>query len=276
VRRFLHAERGAGGGITYLGELIVIDLSGKVALVTGSSRGIGRACARRLAEAGADVVVNFLTSHTAASSVAGEIQAMGRRAAVVKADVSELEDVQSMIEFVREHFGRLDILVSNAASGGFRSLLDATERHFTATMRTNVLPLMTLAQAARDLLERTEGRAKIIALSSHGSHRALPHYGLIGASKAALESLVRHLALELGPRGINVNCVLAGLVETDSTRGLPGSESLFAAVQARQLTGPRSLAPAEIADAVVFLASSLSDQVQGHTLVVDGGEGIRG
>src|SRR6185503_12390860 len=127
-------------------------------------------------------------------------------------------------------------------------------------------PLLTLVQNARDLLVRNEGRAKVIALSSHGSHRALPHYALIGASKAALESLVRHLALEMGDRGVNVNCVLAGLVETDSTRGFPGAEELFAAVKQRQMTGGRPLLPKDIADSVLFLASDLSDQVQGQTL----------
>jgi enoyl-[acyl-carrier protein] reductase III len=253
-----------------------MELDGRVALVTGASRGIGRACAIRLAEAGADVIVNYLTSHTAASEVAQQIQALGRRVATVKADVSEPEDIESMIEFVRERFGRLDILVSNAASGGFRPLLDATPRHFAATMETNVLALLTLVQQARTLLEREPGRAKVIALSSHGSHRALPAYGLIGASKAALESLVRHLALELGHRGVNVNCVLAGLVETDSTRHLPEAEAMFASVRQRQLTSSRPLLPAHVADSVLFLASSLSDQIQGQTLIVDGGEGIRG
>src|SRR6185503_7476259 len=131
-------------------------------------------------------------------------------------------------------------------------------------------PLLTLVQNARDLLVRNEGRAKVIALSSHGSHRALPHYGLIGASKAALESLVRHLALELGDRGIGVNCVLAGLVETDSTRGFPGADALFAAVRQRQLTSGRSLAADDVANVVLFLASPLSDLIQGQTLVVDG------
>ena len=254
----------------------MIALDGKTALVTGASRGIGRACAKRLAEAGADVVVNYLTSQSAAREVAAEIQSLGRRAAVVRADVSEPEDIQSMVDFVKEHFGKLDIIVSNAASGGFRPAMDATVRHFAATMETNVLPLLTLMQNARDLLKRAEGRSKVIALSSHGSHRALPHYALIGASKAALESLVRHLALEMGDQGVNVNCVLAGLVETDSTRGFPGSEQLFAAVTQRQMTSGRALTTSDIANAVLFLASDLSDLVQGQTLIVDGGEGIRG
>jgi enoyl-[acyl-carrier protein] reductase III len=230
----------------------------------------------RFAEAGADVIVNYVTSQSAANEVAREIQQQGRRAATVKADVSEPDDVAAMLEFVRERFGRLDILVSNAASGGFRQLMDASPRHFENAMNTNVRALLLLTQAARPLLERTEGRAKVIAISSHGSHKALPAYGLIGASKAALESLVRHLALELGNRGVNVNAVLAGLVETDSTRGLPNSAEFFAGVNDRRMMGGRPLLPRDVADSVLFLASSLSDLVQGATLVVDGGEGITG
>jgi enoyl-[acyl-carrier protein] reductase III len=254
----------------------MIDLSGNVALVTGASRGIGRATALRLAEAGADVIVNYVTSQSAANEVAREIQQLGRRAATVKADVSEPDDVSAMLEFVHERFGRLDILVSNAASGGFRQLMDASPRHFENAMNTNVRALLLLTQAARPMLERAEGRAKVIALSSHGSHKALPAYGLIGASKAALEALVRHLALELGNRGVNVNAVLAGLVETDSTRGLPGSTAFFETVNQRRMTSGRPLTTRDVADSVLFLASPLSDLVQGATLVVDGGEGIGG
>ena len=254
----------------------MIDLQGKVALVSGASRGIGRATALALAAAGADVIVNFLTSQSAATEVAGEIQKLGRRAATVKADVSEPEDVETMIGFVSERFGRLDILVSNAASGGFRPLMEASPRHFEATMNTNVLALLHLVQQARPLLQRPDGRAKVIALSSHGSHRALPAYGLIGASKAALESLVRHLALELGDSGVTVNAVLAGLVETDSTKHIPGASQMFELVRKRQLTSGRPLLAEDVAQTIVFLASPMSDLIQGQTIVVDGGEGIRG
>lgn len=252
----------------------MIDLKGRVALVTGGSRGIGRACALKLAEAGADVAVNYVTSQSAANEVAEKIRAMGRRAAVIKADVSEQEDVSSMLEFVGQTFGRLDVLVSNAATGGFRPLLDTSPRNFEAAMNTNVRSLLFLVQAAMPLLERKEGRAKVITLSSHGSRIAIPMYGMIGTSKAALEGLVRQFALEIGDKGVNINVVLAGLVDTDSTRRFPNAEEVFAGARKKTMVSGRSLTADDVAGAVLYLASPLADLVQGQVLIVDGGEGI--
>jgi len=147
----------------------VIDLTGKIALVTGASRGIGRATAIRLAQAGAHVIVNYVTLQSAATEVAQEIQRLGRRAATVKADVSEEEDGRSLMEFVKTRFETLDILVSNAASSGFRPLMEASSRNFEATMNTNVRVLLFLAQQAVPLMKRSESRGKIVAISSHGS-----------------------------------------------------------------------------------------------------------
>jgi|APCry1669189070_1035195.scaffolds.fasta_scaffold10440_2 enoyl-[acyl-carrier protein] reductase III len=252
----------------------MIDLNGKVALVTGSSRGIGRACALRLAEAGADVVVNYVTSGREADAVAAEIAAMGRRVACIRADVGEEEDVEDMIGFVREQFGALDIVVHNAATGGFRPLAATSQRHFDAAMHTNVLSLVHLLKASAPLLEAGNSRGKVVVLSSHGTHMALPMYGLIGGSKAALTALARHWALELGDRGVNVNVVEAGLVDTDSTRRLPGADLMFAGRTSKTMVGERQLEATDVADAVLFLSSPLSDLVQGQTLVVDGGAAI--
>jgi enoyl-[acyl-carrier protein] reductase III len=252
----------------------MIDLTGHLALVTGASRGIGRSCALRLAEAGADVIVNYVSMRAAAEDIARQIQDLGRRAAVVKADISEQDDISAMMEFVKNTFGKLDILVSNAATGGFRPLMATTARQFEAAMNTNTRALLFLMQAALPLLRRKEGRAKVIALTSHGSRLALPMYGLIGSTKAALESLARHLALECGADGINVNLVQAGLVETDSTRSVPGSGRLFDSRQSRSLVGKRILQAGDVADVVLFLASPLSDMIQGQTIVVDGGAAI--
>ncbi len=252
----------------------MIDLTGKTALVTGGSRGIGRACATRLAEAGADVVLNYVTSSAAADEVAEVVQAMGRNVAVVKADVSERDDCESMMQFIGETFGKLDILVSNAATGGFRPMLAITQKNFESTMKTNVMALIHLVQAGYKLFQKADGRAKVVAISSHGSHMALPMYGAVGGSKAALESFVRHFALELGGQGINLNIVKAGLVDTDSTRRIPYAEQLFAARGMRSMTGDRYLLAEDVANCVLFLSSPLSDMVQGETLTVDGGAAV--
>ncbi len=250
------------------------ELLGKVALVTGGARGIGRATALRLARSGADIAINYVTSDGAAREVAQAIIDLGRKAIAVKADIGEEDDLAQMVEMVREQFGRCDILISNAASGGFRNVMNANARHFDAAMRTNARALMLLAQLVVPMM-RASGGGKIVAVSSHGSIRALPSYGVIGASKAALESLVRHLAFELGPHGINCNCVMAGLVATDSTKVVP--QELFDAVQQRMLV-PRDerLLPEHVADAIHFLVGPASKLVQGHTLVIDGGVSLHG
>lgn len=252
----------------------MIELAGRVALVTGSSRGIGRAIAIRLAEAGCDVVVHYLSSKSGALETAEAIQAQGRRAAVVRADVSEASDLRRMVRFTEAQFGRLDILVCNAATGGFRPILSNTRRQWSHALRANVGALLHLVRAAQPLLAAAN-RGKVIALSSLGSRRALQDYGLVGATKAALESAIRQLALELGPRGIDFNVLLAGLVETASTRSLPGAKSLFRIVEQQSLSG-RALTANDVANGALFLASPLSDMVQGQTLILDGGLSVRG
>ena len=251
----------------------MIDLSGKVALVTGGSRGIGRACAKRLAESGADVIINYQSAESEAASIAKEIQQFGRNAAMVRADVAEIEDCQALAGFIEENFGRLDILVHNAASGGFRTLLESTGTHFDNALRTNALSLLNLVQPMAKLLS-ANGSGKIVVLSSAGAHRAIPFYGVVGASKAALGAMARHLAFELGPLGININAVEAGMVDTDSTRNIPSADRMLNAQSSRSLIGRRTLQASNVADAVLFLASPLADLVQGQTLVVDAGTSL--
>ncbi len=252
----------------------MIDLKNRVSLVTGSSRGIGRATALKLASAGSDVIVNYVSSRTAALETAKEIRQLGRQVWVVKADVSEEQDAIELMGFVSREIGQLDIIVSNAATGGFRNLFDSEPKHFERAMATNVLSLVYLAREARELMINRPYRTKIIAISSHGADIALPSYGLIGGSKAALESIARHLTLEVGHLGVNVNIVKAGLVRTDSTDRLPGAEEMFAGRIHKSMMGSRVLEADDVANAVLFLASPLSDLVQGETLTVDGGSAI--
>ncbi len=217
---------------------------------------------------------SIMSARGAAMETAEQVLALGRSAWVIKADISEEDDVRSMVEYISQAIGRLDIVVSNAATGGFRPLLASNLRHFQNTFHTNVLALLYLVQAAMPLLERSPGRGKVIALSSHGSDMAIPWYGMIGASKAALESMVRHLTLEVGDRGVNVNVVKSGLVETDSTRRIPNADSMFEHRKEKTMTGDRVLTTADVANAVLFLASPLSDMIQGETLTIDGGSAI--
>ena len=255
---------------------MILDFSGKVVLVTGASRGIGRATALGFARSGADVIVNYVAQRKAAEDVAKEITSLGRRCWVIKADVSEKDDVDSMLEFITAEIGRLDVLVSNAATGGFRHILDASYNNFKSAFGTNVLALIYLVQAAMPLLEKGPDRGKIVTISSHGSDHALPNYGLIGASKAALESLVRHLTLEVGDRNVNINVVKAGLVQTDSTKRLPGSDAMFRGQINFTQVGERILQPEDVANTIIFLSSPMSDMIQGETVTVDGGSGFRG
>jgi enoyl-[acyl-carrier protein] reductase III len=250
------------------------ELIGKVALVTGASRGIGRACALRLASLGARVAVNFLSSKTEAADVVRQIQSLGTEAIAVRGDVSSPDDVEAMVEAVAGRFGGLNIVVSNAAAGGFRQLMELSPANWAATMQTNSAPLIWLTQAAaKHLSENPPG--KVIAISSHGSMWAIPNYGAIGASKAALEALVRHFALELGRKGINFNSVLAGIVKTDAIRTMPGVDDILSVVEERSLVIRPTLEPEDVAGVVAFFASSAADQIQGQTIVVDGGVSLR-
>lgn len=253
----------------------MIDLTQKVALVTGASRGIGRACAEQLAQCGADVIVNFRSSKDAAAEVVRTVQSLGRKAVAVRADVSERDDVLALVEFVEERFGQLDIIVSNAAAGGFRPLMELSPTNWDGVLRANSAPLIWLTQAARHLLQKSPSSAKVVAVSSHGSRWAVPNYGVIGASKAALESLIRHLAYELGESGINFNAVLPGVVNTEAIQTMPGAADVVKAAGERMLVQADTIRPEDVAGVVAFLASPFSDLIQGQTIVVDGGVSIR-
>ncbi len=243
--------------------------------MTGASRGIGRACALTLARCGANVAINFLSSRDAATQVAREAGGEGVGAVAVKADVSRQEDCHALVDAVVEHFGGLDIVVSNAAAGGFRGVAELTPPNLEAAIRTNAAPVAWLMQAAAESLTASEGHGKLIAVSSHGSIRAVPHYAAIGASKAALESLVRHMALEYGKQGINFNVVMPGIVRTEAVATMPQVEEILRTAQERMLVKPRSLEPDDVAGVVAFLASSAGDMIQGQTIVIDGGITIR-
>jgi enoyl-[acyl-carrier protein] reductase III len=247
-------------------------LAGKVALVTGASRGIGRAIAQKLASTGCDVAVNYYNSAEEAEALCAEIRALGQRACALQASVGIPDSVDDMFVELAKHFDRLDIVVSNAASGVLKPALEMTLKHWRWCLETNALALNLLAQRAVPLMPPG---SRIIAMSSLGATRAMPDYGFIGASKAALESLVRTLAQELGPRQIRVNAVSAGVVDTDALRYFPNREELLANFAHRTPAGP-VLTPQDVAGAVYLLCLPEAGMITGHTLVVDGGFCISG
>jgi len=247
-------------------------LAGKVALVTGAARGIGRAIALKLAAGGCNVAANYYNSADEAEALCAEIRGLGRRAVAIQGSVGVPDSVDEIFAEFRKHFDRLDIIVSNAASGVLKPTTEMTLKHWRWCMETNALALNLLAQRGLGLMK--DG-GRIIGLSSLGASRAMPGYGFIGASKAALEALARALAQELGPRGIRVNIVSAGVVDTDALAYFPNREELLANFAHRTPAGP-VLTPQDVAGAVYLLCLPEAAMINGHTLVVDGGFAISG
>ena len=238
-------------------------LAGASVLVTGGSRGIGKAIALRFAELGAArVAIGYLRNDRAAEQTVNELRERGAEPVVVRGNVSS----QRVAEAVAQ-LGPLNAVVHNAATGVIRPALEAEEKHFDWTLHANASALLSLARAAAPSMPPG---SSIVALSSLGAVRVLENYVLVGASKAALESIVRYLAVELAPRGIRVNTVSAGLVETDALVHFPNRDEMLAWSRARTPAG-RLVEPEDVADAVAFLCSSQAEMIRGHTLVVDGG-----
>lgn len=246
------------------------DLEGRVALVTGGGRGIGRAIATNLAARGANLVIAYLRNRAAAEETCAQAEDHAVKAIAVRANVGDEGHVDALFDSVEETFGRLDVFVSNAATGVIRGLDDLDARAWAWTMDANARAFFLGAKRAAPLMR--EG-GSIVALSSQGSTRVLPGYMVVGASKAALESVARYLAAELGARGIRVNVVSPGVVDTDALRHFPAREAMLEAARAKTPLG-RLAAPEDVAEVVDFLTSERAGMVTGHTLVVDGGAGV--
>jgi enoyl-[acyl-carrier protein] reductase III len=240
-----------------------MSLAGASVLVTGGSRGIGRAIALRLARDGAvRVAIGYLRSDAAAEATAEELRALGAEPVLVRGNISSekvLEQVAAL--------GPLDVLVHNAASGVARPALETEDKHWDWTLNANARAFLALTRAAAPNLRPG---ASIVALSSLGAGRVLPNYTLVGASKAALEALVRYLAVELAPRGVRVNAVSAALVETGALDHFANKDEMLEAARAKTPAG-RMVTVDDVAGAVSFLCSDDAQMVRGHILVVDGG-----
>ena len=247
-----------------------LPLHGRTALVTGSSRGIGRAIALRLGALGADVAINYVTRERDAADVVAQLEARGRRAFALAADVSNLDALGRLFDRVGDAWGGLDIYVNNAIDvasfGPIRRLKPAAWRH---TIDSHVTTLLIGAQRAAKLMDGRAG-ASMVALSSLGARGYIPGYAPVGVGKAAVEALVRYLAVEYGPAGIRVNAVSGGPIETDSLRQFATYEQMKTA-STTLAPGRRMGEPEDLADVVAFLCTDAARWIYGQTLIVDGG-----
>jgi enoyl-[acyl-carrier protein] reductase III len=240
-----------------------MSVAGGAVLVTGGSRGIGRAIAERLvADGSARVALGYMRNDAAAEEAAEALRAKGAEVTLVRGNVASERVVA---EFAAA--GPYAAVVHNAATGVIRPALETEDKHWDWTLGANARALLSLARACAP--EMASG-SSIVGVSSLGSTRVLDNYVLVGTSKAALESVVRYLAVELGPRGIRVNAVSAGVVETGALEYFPNRKEMLRAARERTPAG-RMVEPTDVAAAVSFLCSDDADMVRGHTLIVDGG-----
>jgi 3-oxoacyl-[acyl-carrier protein] reductase len=244
-------------------------LSGKVAVVTGASKGIGASIAEHLAAEGATVVVNYASSKTDADQVVDRITKRGGTALAVQANVAKQADIERLFAETKKTFGRLDILVNNAGIYEFSPLENITEEHYQRHFDLNVHAVLFVSQAALKLFNSAGG--SIINMSSVVSTMAFPNAAVYSGSKAAVDAITRSLAAELGPRRIRVNAIRPGMVETEGTRSAGITESdMRKQVEAQTPLG-RIGQPRDIANLAVFLASDDSSWITGETFLISGG-----
>ncbi|RKP44162.1 SDR family NAD(P)-dependent oxidoreductase [Trinickia fusca] len=243
-----------------------MDLQQKVAVVSGASRGIGRATAKALAAKGAAVAVVFRVQREAAAAVVAEIAAAGGRAEAFQADVTDSESVRSLADAVAERFGRVDVLVNNAGVYGERAIADLDAAFFAEQFNNNVLSVLLMTQAFAPHFSANGG--SIINVSSNLARAPQAQNGVYSASKAAVDTLTRAFAIELGPRNIRVNAVAPFVTRTDMTAGIPDD---VRAVLASQTPLQRLAEPEDIAGVIASLASDDMRWVTGRTILTDGG-----
>ncbi len=242
------------------------DFAGKTVLVTGGSRGIGKAIALEFAARGADIAFNYIRHHKDAADAQAEIEALGVRCLRVRAHLGDSEKIRELFEQVRETYGGIDVLVNNAASGVQRSASELEEKHWDWTLNVNAkAPWLCSIEASKIM----PNGGSIVNITSQGSHKVLPYYFSVGTSKAALESLTRYLAVELAPKNISVNAVSGGYVETGALEHFPNRESMLES--GRNTPVGRIVRSQDIARVVAFLCTEDAAMIRGQVIVVDGG-----
>ena len=248
-----------------------LPFKNKVVLVTGSGRGIGRSIALHFARNGADVVVNFFRNRPSAEETIRAVEDLGHRALLVKADMGNLDNIDLLFAEVERTFGGLDVLINNAASGYNRPAMLQRPKGWEWTMNINARSLLFAAQRAVPLMEK-RGGGNIISITSPGSSRVIPDYVVVGASKAALESLTRYLAVELAPKNISVNAVSPGIVETDALRHFKTlADGNVTQNATRSTPAGRLVTPEDVAGVVAFLCTPAAGMIRGQIIIVDGG-----
>jgi enoyl-[acyl-carrier protein] reductase III len=245
------------------------DLQGKLALVTGGGRGIGRAIVLELARRGADVLINYVRHPDAAEATADEARTLGVKAEPIRANVADERNVDELFRRVRERYGYLDLLINNSASGVNRPATELTTHHWDWTLNVNARGAWLCARAALPLMQAHDGGA-IVNISSLGANRVMRDYFLVGVSKAALEAVTRYLAVEFAPHGVCVNAVSGGLIETDALKSFAWGPQVIEDTIRRTPAG-RMVEPDELARVVAFLCTPAASMIRGQTIVVDGG-----
>ena len=245
---------------------MLMSLDHKVALVTGGSRGIGLAIALELASRGADIAFNYLRNHSAASAAVEAIESHGVRCLRVRAHLGDEDKIDDLFEAVESEYGRLDILVNNAATGVQRPALELEVRHWDWTLNVNARAAWLCAVRAAKLMPNG---GHIVNITSEGSRRVLPFYFSVGVSKAGLEAVTRYLAVELAPLGISVNAVSGGYVDTGALDHFPNREEMLES--GRNTPVGRMVTARDIAKTVAFLCSPDAEMIRGQVILVDGG-----
>lgn len=248
------------------------ELKDKIALVTGATRGFGKAIAKRLAKEGCLVIVNYRRSKTEADQVVQEITEAGGKAICYRADMGQEEKIQAMFDFIKSEYGRLDILIPNASFGIPGSVMAATTRYWDITMTATARSLLTLTQLSVPLMN---GWGRIVTVTSYGGQRVLEGYGVVGPAKAAVEGLTRSLAVELAPKGILVNGIMPGLCDTKSFQAIGEASAILAREGSRTPAG-RLVLPEEGANVVAFLCSDQASMICGQFIIIDGARFIVG
>jgi enoyl-[acyl-carrier protein] reductase III len=248
------------------------ELHGKSAVITGSGRGIGRGIALALAQRGCNVAINYFRHREDAEQTAAEAERLGVKAAVIKANIGKEEEVQALVQESANAFDGLDIFVGNAASGVLKPITEIDLKAWEWTVNINARSILLGAQAALPYM-RQAGWGRILTVTSIGSQRVFPEYGVVGVSKAAIEALTRYLAVELAPYNITANCISPGVVITGALDFFPRKEEMIAHAERRTPAG-RLVTPEDVGEVAAWLCSDAARMIVGQTIEIDGGYGL--